>query len=342
MLAIKFAEAHERNVANLDALHDVLTSDEFQLRYVPTGLNRIEFFDDGTLEVEGERLSYVQEVQESFAKSIRMPLSYGYEIDFDLFKHNFDIRSKAKPTGVTLCVARDNTVVGLAPAEYTPANTLEVLRSIELEDRQLELNRGTVSDFGMMLDVKIPGVTIEPQVGDIIEVGIRLTNSETGGKSMQATCSTVRLECSNGSVIRTNEGVIYWTTHKKRTYASTLKAFVKQMGQLQQAAHDLVADAYQDVIDRPLYDDQFTSLFRTLQRRLRSSDAAEDVLEVDSDERVELQRRVRERDRGEAVEPTRFQLYDVHNRITAAARSKRFSLRQHLEEIGGTLLFSRN
>ena len=271
-----------------------------------------------------------------------MPLPFAYDLDFDLFNLNFEMLKKRRSKGITLCIARGDTVVGIASADYAPARTLDILDQLQLDDDWIACKKIMISDFGMALNLIIPGVSIEPEQGDVINVGLRITNSETGGRELQATLFTERLACINGSIIRTNEGVAYWGKHKKRTYGASIRAFVKQVHMLKDRAQGLVADVYRNVMDRELFDDQFVALFRALQRRTRSIEEAEQILHVDSVERLEIQRAVRERDRTSPPEPTRFRLFDVHNQITAAARSRQLLMRQHLEEIGGALLFSRN
>lgn len=342
MLVRELAESREWKVSNPSDLEATLQSDEFRIDYVPTALDRIELSDDGTMSVDGRQCGYVQPVIEQLARAIGMPLNYAYDLPFELFNTNFEELKRARSAGMTLCVARDDTVVGIAPAGYTPARTLDVLEQLSLDAEILQCRKAVVSDFGIDVNLIIPSVTIEPSQGDVIHIGIRVTNSETGGKALQGSLFTERLVCLNGATFRKQDSVAYWTKHKKRTYGSSLKSFIADLSGLQQRAKQLVHDVYRDVMDRPVYDDQFVNLFRNLHRRLRRTDAVDAALGVEPEERIELQRRVRDRDRGEHPETTHFRLFDLHNRLTAAARDERFLRRQDLEELGGRLLFSRN
>ncbi|MCA9211917.1 MAG: DUF932 domain-containing protein [Planctomycetales bacterium] len=339
MLPKQLAEARETRLSDATSLQKLLESDEYRTSYVRTALDQIEFYDNGTMTVEGRNMPYLQGVHEDLAKCAGIPLSFGYGIPFELFKTNFEGLKKLRSRGITLCVVRDS-VVGIAPAGYHPVKTREVLNRLDLNEDVWRCNKATVSDFGVELDLAVPTATIEPEQGDIINVGIRITNSETGGDALCASLSTLRLVCTNGSVFRSTENVVYFKKYQKRTADAALRAFISHALKLKDRAQSLAQNIYQDVLDRPLRDDQMVSLFRGLQRRVGSSEEAESILDIESEERRDIQRR--ERLRGSDDEPalTRFMVFDVHNQITAAARRRRLLLRQSLEQLGGSLLFS--
>ena len=65
------------------------------------------------------------------------------------------------------------------------------------------------------------------------------------------------------------------------------------------------------------------------------------IIGLESETRQALQASVRERAGGDADVATDFQLWDVHNRVTAAAKEFDFTRRAKLQRLGGNLLTER-
>ena len=81
-------------------------------------------------------------------------------------------------------------------------------------------------------------------------------------------------------------------------------------------------------------DTDVLALHRTIKRRVGSRLDADEVLGIEPSERIEIYNRVRDRDREINPQPTDFLAWDIHNAITASARSLKLPLRRSLEELG--------
>lgn len=355
MLPDNLPARRQDQVTDVESARHLLES-VYKTGYVNTTVNDLTLHPDGTVEflpVDGEpkRLPFAQNFLESLAKHIRMPLGYAYDVSYPLFTHNFHRRKAECSRGISLCTCRD-TVIDSAPANYPilRAPTISLLDAMSFNNDSLTFDKACLSDEGISINLLHPTHIVEPQPGDAIRTGVRFTNSETGGRHAKAVVYTERLVCSNGAVLPDCIGTVWWSTDRRMHEHTKLKSFATKLATLVQCALPEAASLYEGIVDRAIFERDFVHLFRRMQYLLHSSQEVDRILAVDSNERSRIQARVRDLDPGDPGDPIPWPVFDLHNRITAEARtitasrrSSRFSLRQRLEEIGGNLLlFSRN
>ena len=193
-------------------LREFLESD-FHTTYFPTVLDRIQLRPDGMIEFDGRRMPSTQSFLEALGKHIGMPLAYAYAIDFDLYRHNVEQRKERCSKAVTVCCHR-GTAVNLAGREYRPAQTVDVLDKIESETIW-QLQRAHVDDGGVEISLIEPGRVAAMAPGDEIELGVRISNSETGFGSLKASLYSLRLVCTNGAVMADQLGTARWNYDRR-------------------------------------------------------------------------------------------------------------------------------
>ena len=180
-------------------------------------------------------------------------------------------------------------------------------------------------------------MVVEPAVGDVVQVGIAVTNSETGGRQLKASAYTYRLVCTNGAMMADTVGVARWPNDPRMTDAGCMRAFQRDISSLT-GKLEFVSTLYQAAVDRPVPDFEFANIWRRVNYLLPRGGDPDAILEISEAERRELQEAVRLRDLREAPAMTRWNVYDVHNRITHAAHGQTFRVRRGLQELGGDLL----
>lgn len=319
---------------SVDHVRDLLEV-AFKPSYCRTSLDHIRLLPHGLIEFDGECMPCAQGFLESLSSMIRMPLGYAYLVDFDLFAHNFEQRKGRCNRAVTVCCDR-GVAVNLADADYRPAKTIDVLLGIT-DESFWKLRDARVCDRGVEINLIEPGRVVAPAPGDTIELGIRVSNSETGYVGLKASLFALRLVCSNGAVMSDELGTARWNYDRRVAYATSIEKFRKDLVKLR-AVLSRQVELYDERLQRNLLDRQVVNLWR----RLRASDVGpadvDRILGLSAEERQTIQATVRERPAGVPSVTTGLSVWDSHNRITAEAQRLDFSRRSRLERIGGGLL----
>jgi hypothetical protein len=315
-----------------------LVETDYRVGHEQTTLESISLRPDGTVETPAGVLQVTRDFLESFAAAIVMPLSYAYTVTPELFCENVRQRQAHAAAPITICRAGD-VATGLVidrKSRYRPACTGEVLRSIR-RSHDLEFRRASVAFTGVDVEFVRPGIVVEPVVGDVVEIGIAVTNSETGGRQLKASAYSYRLACTNGSMFADTVGVARWPNDPRMTDAACMRAFQREVTSLCCELQS-VSGLYEAAIDRPVPDVEFGNTWRRVRYLLPRGGDPDAVLDISKDERRALQDVVRLRDPREAPAMTRWSVFDVHNRITHAAHGQPFRVRRGLQELGGQLL----
>jgi hypothetical protein len=314
-------------------LRDFLETD-FKTAYCETTLDRLRLRPEGTVEFGNEVMPFVPGFLEALAQSIDMPLNYAYRLDPELFQHNFEKRKEHCCKPVTLCINR-GVAINIADIEYRPARTADVLPGL-LHGSFWKFDRARISDRGVEVNLIQDGCALMPLPGDVIQLGVRISNSETGFGGMKASLFSLRLVCSNGAVMADEVGTARWNYDRRVAYATSIEKFQNDLLKLSGKQH-LVVRLYGELVQRNLLDRDFANLWRRLRGSLPVP-AVDALLGMEPGERRGIQDAVRERSVNLPPQPTRLLLWDIHNRITAVAQRLDFVRRSRMERIGGALL----
>jgi hypothetical protein len=319
-------------VKSVEELRNFLEGD-FRTSYLDTALDRLNL-EDSCVEVEGKRFRLTQKFLEEVATFIQMPLRYAYAIDYGLFRTNFLNRREHCSSGVRLCVQGD-VVVNLAPAGYQPAATLDLLDGF-CDETFWKFEEALLSPRGVEISLLTPSLNVEPVPGDIVKLGVRLGNSETGGPLPKGSGYTLRLLCSNGAVLSNQVGTARWSSDYRTTYRTRVEKFLHDLSGLRELQATILP-LYQGVTERFLSDRDFINVWRRLGQEFHP-DEVDRIVGVEPEERRALQRSVRERPAHLEPKATKFRIWDLHNVLTDAAKRYSFTQRTRLEELGGELL----
>jgi Domain of unknown function (DUF932) len=314
-----------------------LLSTRYQVDHEQVSLEQISLRPDGTLQTPAGEWRVTRQFLEGVAKAIELPLPYAYKIRPELFCENVAQRQVDAAKPITISRVGD-VATGLIvdkATRYRPAHTVDVVQAIR-RTLDLELRRASVSYEGVDIELAVPGRVVEPVRGDVIEVGVAVSNSESGGRQLKASSYSYRLVCTNGAVMADSFGLVRWPNDVRMTYAACLRAFEKGVVQLCESLEP-VASSYQRAVDQRVPDDEFWNAWRRVAQHVPRTEA-DDVLGISETQRRDLQQLIRTRHPAEPVALTEHSAYDVHNRITHAAHGRTFRIRRALQEIGGDLL----
>jgi len=335
MLPKDLATEKEVQTKSLEEAQEFLEN-VFAVSYRHTSLEQIAIDKDGVLTVGNERWPYTPHFMEALAHRIKMPLSYALNIDFDLFKENFDRRKQHVCAGVVVCIVR-GTAVNLCRENYFPARTIDVIKELPKRIKQLELQELLLGDRGVEISWVDREIEIKVSPSDVIFGGFRISNSEIGIRGLKASAYTFRQVCSNGAVFADERGVIRWSHDRRVTYATNIERFCTALNILEIPKSEL-SKKYMDSLERPITDRGVINLWRRLRRAI-SAEQADSIVGISEKERKQLSAQLRQREDPVIARLTSLNTYQVHNNITATAKQYDLTTRRLLEEIGGNFLW---
>jgi hypothetical protein len=187
---------------NFDELIESVET-SYRVEHEQTTLESICLKPDGTVQTPAGELRVTRDFLEHSAAAIGMPLGYFYDITPELFCSNFKQRQAETTSPITICRVGDvatGLILDGKKTRYRPARTGDVLRAIRRLD-DLSLRRASVSFTGVDVELVRLGSVVEPVVGDIVETGVAVSNSESGGRQLKAAAYSYRLVCTNGAVM---------------------------------------------------------------------------------------------------------------------------------------------
>ena len=109
----------------------------------------------------------------------------------------------SKDTDKHLVRTLDGNVRGLLSDRFKPVDNYLILASalpVLNEHPDLQVISSQLSDTRMYLQITFPRLQTEVTVGDVIQAGITLTNSEIGYGAVDVKSWVLRLRCKNGAV----------------------------------------------------------------------------------------------------------------------------------------------
>lgn len=86
---------------------------------------------------------------------------------------------------------------------------MDVLAGL-VDESTWEFKGARLGDRGVDLNFVKPGLEVSPLPGDVIELGVQISNSETGFGGAKGSLFALRLVCLNGAVISDKLGSARW------------------------------------------------------------------------------------------------------------------------------------
>jgi hypothetical protein len=312
---------------------------DFSVSYIAALLCEIILLPEGAIRVFDQVIPCTQHFLEKVAFAIGMPKTYAYNIDFGLFAANFEAQKRIRDLSVSICIV-DGRAVGLARGKYRPARTADVLDALFAAGKAVgHVQKSVLSDAGAEIDFLRDSHVIEPKPGDVIRTGFRVWNSETGQGGLKASFFAYRLKCRNGAVFRDSVGTVRWPYDPRVTYTSSIRGFVEKLVELSEK-QDRLKDIYARAIHQPVEEEQLARLWRRIRNAGGLTPERTDLILgiTESERRALVASVLQRREANQPASPAEWDLYEIHNRITAAAQSLPFGARSRLERIGGEVL----
>lgn len=359
-----FARERYRKASNIEEALELCDAD-FSYSRSKIAVEQISLEKNLSIRFNGEQYQLTEKAFTDLCKVLGVPPKFAKEIPTELTVTIVDKLKSLHEQQIVL-IYRDNVVVGVInPSKflhsrakkqrphYLPVTNLQTLQLI----KNVWNNSGntasiSISDAGLRVEAVDPEQTIEPKSkpGDITNIGLSVTSSETGGPMLQAKGYTLRLVCTNGATVPENFGLLRFNTDWRVNIDYRLDNFGKRLLNFKVDVEDL-KNSYDRLTVGTISEFQFYSIYRQA-RYIYKNDPegelkADKTLDVKAEERKEIFESVRKRQaeiRGlatDSIEPpqqTNFQAWDVFNSITAQARRETYINRVALERLGGDMI----
>lgn len=100
----------------------------------------------------------------------------------------------------------DRTMRAYLSNRYRPLDNWELLSAVmpTFEEKQLSIQSSELTDTKFYLKATLPSLRGDVKVGDTVEAGICISNSEIGASSVRVEPLIMRLMCMNGAVMNTS------------------------------------------------------------------------------------------------------------------------------------------
>lgn len=166
---------------------------------------------------------------------------------------NWLVQNGAYEKDVLLRVQDENRVRALLSGRFESFDHLELLRLLGDFVGDATVRWQHLDDEVLHLSLSYPNTATEVKVGDVVETGVHISNSEVGMRSVTVCAYVYRLKCSNG-VIGRDSGSQYRFRHTGD--GDKLRQAVQAaMSDVWMNAQGIVAkykQALQEMVDRPI------------------------------------------------------------------------------------------
>jgi hypothetical protein len=317
---------------------------DFQYEQSFFSLPEISVREDFHLSWNGDWYPTTYWTLRSLLAYLGIPENFAKRIPTDLLLDNID-RLKNKNTSM-VAFLRDGIVINIRKEPYCHIKNTDVLQLFEKYQQLWDFESLRISDRGIELSFLNEQLgKLEPQLGDITKIGFRIINSETGYRGLKASFLLFRLICENGAVLADKWGDVRWSYDNRMRDETSLSLFEQRISTLSLTIEPL-RQQYSKLLSRCLPDEQFVSLWRSLER-IFSGETADQIIQTEKRERKAIFKQVTERTKRNKqqingpIEPpqtTRWNLYELYNQMTETAKNYDFIGCRHLERLAGDLI----
>lgn len=119
---------------------------------------------------------------------------------------NWLIQNGAYDKDCMLRLINHNQVRALLSSRFAPFDHLELLRLLEPQCGDGVVRWEHLDDLTLHISISFPQQREEVRVGDVVERGLHVTNSELGVRAVTITGYTMVLKCANGMIGRGDNG----------------------------------------------------------------------------------------------------------------------------------------
>ena len=135
----------------------------------------------------------------------------------------------------------NDNVRAVLSEKYKAIDNLEIIRAASpvLRDMEIDFKSANITDERMYLQFTFPKLEGEVAVGDVVQYGLTITNSEVGRGMVNVSPTIWRLICSNGMIVRSEvrhrhvgkrmDGMEDYSVFSDETIVADQKAFMLKL-----------------------------------------------------------------------------------------------------------------
>jgi len=324
----EWAPEYDASFGTIDELKRAVRG-EYLFETLTCDLRDISITEDYRIHKNGSSFVPTKYGMTRLLQTLRIPAEFGLRIPSDLLAVVESRLREVESKGVTLCVRDGNLISVTKPTQSSPPLD-------HLLDNLVTLDRvalAHLSDRGMRVATTSASVKAEPNVGDVVEVGVVLNASNTGGGLPNARLMTFQLVCSNGAVAGRDWGEAKW----QQFVPNPVEEFMTKVRALMERSDSLARNiTYLSEVN--LDAKMFYSTWSKVISVVKKGEYADDILKVTGDERKLYIAQART-DGSVQTEVNAFKAFDS---ITRIAQALPYAERGKMMEIAGSLIPASN
>jgi hypothetical protein len=330
---VDFVIEKESNYTNLeDAIKAV--DEDYKHEKLPLNLCELRLNTSYDFIIGGNEYKPTEWAFESLLKALDIPVRFGKKIPNDLLGlvvHRLELEAEKEDKEQVTMVVQGNDVWNIVKKD--PKIPLkEILGTIAGNKNIIKTKVGI---RGVIIDTELPGLTVEPEIGDVVRMGVRTLVSETGGPKPTASLMMERLTCLNGAVASEKYGVVRWGRSNYGTSDFALDMSILN-GRL-----ELLSNAMKQLPTRKLSDMTFNYVWNSVKKVLGDADETDKFLTVGLDEREAYIASAKNRVAKQlAAGPTEVNAWKAYNQVSFLARDRSYKENDALARVAGIIVES--
>jgi hypothetical protein len=196
---------------SLTQLTERIENEYAGLRSLVLPTQAITLTEDGLLHTGKNRFVLTREASKQLARLLRIPPHFYLTLEPDLraifFNRRFQIRAAEADLGqdIRITLNNDYHIIGYDNPKLLRINPLALMEAVNstlpkgVSAEHVRVSRSYLTTNLLSFSCFSPEIVTEPRVGDIINGGIDVHHSATGGFATQVRCYLRRLVCENGA-----------------------------------------------------------------------------------------------------------------------------------------------
>ena len=196
-----------------------------EIEPVITPVSELSLTGAGALRVDSREVYMTPYFARRLAGMSGIPSRYALESPGDISDVNFNYWLPKVPGSIKVILV-NGVAAGVVPADFTPLPLPRLVEELPLD--KFPLARFMYDGLGLELGLVTDRITVEPNKGDIVKVGLSLTASDLFKSRVEVEGLLYRLACLNGATVATP----FMTRKYQRALWQTPDAVLRGLGEI--------------------------------------------------------------------------------------------------------------
>lgn len=328
-----FTDIEPRKFQNLEALGEMLEKrPSYHTQVVDP--STVSLGNDGLINYgDSKSKMSLQGFRNMMVKLYRIPDPFATRIPLDLLQYNIKELGNELDFNMTFVFNDQGLLINAVKEELLVLPSMPLLETF----KDYKVKSILYSDIALNIQALNPNFTksAEPRVGDITQVGLNFTNSETGFSYPKAENLLWTLKCSNGAIAPRRFGLVKLKIkNADSSIESMTRTFSRRLGELLLDGESMV-NRLNGLADLKMSNSNAAWIVKAISRVI-GKDEALGIFELDQAEFTDIKELAR--DEVSKDELTELDAWETYSKVTSLANDYLGETRKKLQTLGGKFL----